>query len=452
MNKKVLVIAYAFPPMGGSGVQRTVKFVKYLPLFGWTPVVLTPKNPNSQYFDYSLVQEIPREVKIYRTISIEPQRWYAMLKKKSCDSPPESIPKQELRVSPLHFVTQIGFRWARYVAHNFIFIPDFQIGWIPFAVLKGLSIIRKERINVIYATGDPWSDFLIAFFLNLLTGRSFIMDMRDPWTLNPNRDWDRLQKRGENLWEKVCISAASKVINVTEQATEWYIEKYPIYRKKFVYIPQGFDTADFENVTDERENNKFIISCTSAYKKSTNPENFLQAVKYTIDNFNNIKHEIQINFMGMDVFLTGQILQKYGLNNIVKLIPYGSHFQSIQLLLSSDVLLLIKNRNPNLKHRSKAINAAKIFEYIAAKKPILAVVPPESEVAKIVRSTKAGIIVDTENVTAISETIYKLYLQHKKGVMGVKIPKNIQRFERRKLAQQLAKFLNQVSSGTGKQN
>ena len=445
--KNVLIVAYIFPPAGGGAVQRTLKFVKYLPSFGWRPVVLTPRQAVFDYFDHTLVDEIPPEAKLYQTKSLEIPRWYSSLLERYLDksrADDRLVSSSSWRVKVIISLVRPIFSFVRWVAHNLIFVPDTHIGWIPFAVWKGLRVVRNERIEAIYATGDPWSDFLIALFLSRLTGKPCIIDMRDPWTLSPDVEWGKVRSSIEAFWERLCIRRASKVINITEQSTQAYRERYPdVDPSKFECITQGFDPPDFEDV-DGKKTQTFTIATTGTYKVFRTPEYFLKALRSLVDCNPPLASEIRCRFKGAGGKTVEGFVEKYNLADMVEVLPYGTHQDSTEFMMNSDVLLL--EFLPSVRSRiDLGSTSSRLFEFLASGKPILGLVNPAGPAAELILSTGSGIVVHPENTLEVAEAIHSLYLQYKNRTLGIDGQPDLVRFERKNLTGRLAQLLDQTA-------
>ncbi|MBF8267071.1 MAG: TPR/glycosyl transferase domain protein [Dehalococcoidia bacterium] len=447
--KSVLVVAHFFPPVGGGGVQRTLKFVKYLPSFGWRPVVLTARKSAFGFYDPTLVDEIPVEARVYRTAFLAPGHGYRAFRDLLTSGSPGG---QGTRMGwPRKLASSVLrplFKVLHYTANNLVFVPDYEVGWIPFAVVRGVRVIRSERIDAIYATGNPWSDFLIAYFLSKLTGRPYIMDMRDPWTLSPDLHWGRVRSSIEGFWERRCIMGAAKVINITEQATQAYRDKYPnVEPSKFQCITQGFDPSDFEGVACN-QTERFTIGATGTYYEFRTPESFLKAVRSLMDRNPGLMNDIRVRFMGAGGEVVSPLVERYHLAEMVEVLPYGSHRESIEFVMSSDVLLL-----DFLAHVEGRVNLAstssRIFEFLASGKTILGLVYPSGAAAELITSTGAGVVADPENTDAVAKTIYALYLQYKSGTLRVNGQPNLERFTRKHLTGRLAQMLDEAIANKG---
>lgn len=445
--KNVLVIAYYFPPTGGGGVQRVTKFVKYLPSFGWRPVVLTVKNPDFDIFDESLMEDIDEDVKVYRTYSFDPIRWYRV-KRYGPGSRFEPIGRElvpgnrRLLTRVLFSPARMLFKCIRYVLNNLLLVPDDYIGWIPFAVFKGLRVIRKEKIDVIYATGKPWSAFLIALFLKLLTGRPYVLDLRDPWTITPYGNSEGIKQMLERFWEKTCFSYAKKVININEQITNSYIKYYPkIPPNKFAFITHGFDPMDFTNVRGINSKDEFIVSYVGTLYSNTSPDNVLRSVSSLVHDKPDLKNGMRLKFVGFVPDHVRRMIKDLGLEGIVETAGYFPHRESIQHMLASDaLLLLLNNSGPS---NNAQVSTGKLFEYLASRRPILAVIPKDTDAAKLINEAGAGRVVDPDDVREIEKNIYEMYVDYKNG--GLKAhTADLDRFDRKNLTRNLADILNAV--------
>ncbi|MCX5998705.1 MAG: glycosyltransferase [Chloroflexi bacterium] len=429
-------------------MQRTLKFVKYLPSFGWRPIVLTPRHPGYEYLDYSLVEEIPPEAKIYRTASIEPYPWATTAKKRfSSGTPTKGGTTTKKWYSRLvRSIFQAEWRIGRFVARNFVFVPDYHVGWIPFAVLSGIRIIRKEKIDVIYATGDPWSDFIVGFFLRCLTGKPLVLDMRDPWTLRAEGvSTSRIGKKAEDFWESRCISAASKVINVTEGAAQAYIEKYPFIDKtRFVCITNGYDQPDFDGMAS-RKTARFTISSTGAFNRRA-PAPFFEGLAHLFEGEESLRDKVRVKHMGTGSRVVSTLAREHQLEDMLDVIPYAEHRTSIQLLMDSDVLLVVLDMSVAEQDVRLLPLPAKLFEYLAARRPILAIVPSQSAVAGIVSSTESGVVVDPEDIPGIASAVRELRRQYGEGTLGIHAASDIRRFERKELTRRLAQLLDKATA------
>ena len=268
--KKVLLIAYIFPPLGGGGVQRTLKFVKYLPQFGWKPYVLTPKNPTWGGADYdeSLLADIPYMAEIVKTHNPEsgnlmkdfmkhfaPQKFSFFNRTKISNS--KSVmdsPHNRQNTNRLSVQMDEGRQSNKVNLRSWLKIwskplPDSKFDWIPFAVKKGIEIIEKEKINVIYSTSPPNTDHIIGLLLKKVTQKPWVADFRDPWLpwqLMETLESMSIRNQIERILEKAVIKNADYVIDISEPITQIHKENFPQYlANKVITITNGYDPDDF---------------------------------------------------------------------------------------------------------------------------------------------------------------------------------------------------------------
>jgi glycosyltransferase involved in cell wall biosynthesis len=384
--KKVLIITYYWPPAGGPGVQRWLKFVKYLPEFGVQPFVLTvdPKYASYPVMDQTHVNDIHPKY-VFRTKTFELFSLYQKLSRK------KEIPHSGFvnDGSPSLFGKAI-----RLIRSNF-FIPDPRRGWNRFALKEAIKLIQEKGISTIITTSPPHSSQLIGLKLKRkLPGIKWIADLRDPWTeiyYYHDLYHTRISKKIDESYEKKVLKGADKVFVVGHYMKKQFLEKYQdIANEHIEVVYNGFDKEDFENIElNNKTTKELVITYTGTLAANYNIAGFLSALKY----LNDIK-----------VCIVGVIAQKWineikakGLIDRFEIIPTVPHRESIKYLLNSDVLLLVI---PETKG-NKAIVTGKIFEYIAAQKPILGIGPLEGEVDLILKENALGQMfnyIDDQNI------------------------------------------------------
>lgn len=404
MNK-VLIIAYHFPPLGGGGVFRTLKFTKYLPEFGYQPHVLTVKNPMYRTKDMTLLREIPQEAKVYRTFSFEHRIFRA--------------PR----------LLGINLKWFH--------IPDDNIGWLPSAVIQGGKIIEKENIDIVYATAPIFTSLLIGFLLKKKTGKPLVVDYRDPWTQNVFLKYpSRLHRKIEDKLETFVLETADRVIVTAEPMKHRLVEKYPFIKGKIDTITNGFDPEDFKNITVKKNREKFVFAYTGSLYGQRTGEKFFIALKELLEENPELKTKIQVLIAGLPSKQDILLIEKCGLKKVVKLLGYKSHKESLTLMANADVLLLIMSLDEVSDARIGTLTIpGKIFEYLGAKKPILAIMP-RGPAADIICSTKTGVIVPPQDTGMIMQAIRKLFQDWKSGTLKV-AESDVSEYDRRVLTKKL---------------
>ncbi len=405
MQKKILMIAYYFPPFGGVPVQRTLKFIKYLPEYGWKPFVLTVLDGYDHFHpnDPSLLKKIPDGMIIRAKEVGIVSSFIRFLRRKS---PVNTIIHKFLITS-----NTVSIR-LRKILYNSLWFPDEKGYWIPGAIFRGLQLLTKQDIGIIYASGYPWSAFLVGAILNKLKGIPLVLDFRDAWTLNPRGLWDN---RFQRFWESRVLLQASKAIFATNLMREDYIERYPwIDREKFITITNGFDYEDFKGFDGrkEKDSKKFLITFTGTFNDNVppldidqSPYYFLKGLARLLKNDNSdIQKNIFIRFVGDFSENNRSFVKRLSLEDIVEITGHVSHGKSIEFQLESDLLLLIISPCP----KSKSILTGKLFEYIGAKKPILALVP-DGEAKDLIVKEGLGVAVEPKDIDGIEKAIFGLY-------------------------------------------
>lgn len=415
--KRLLVLSYYFPPLGMSGVQRTLKFVKYLPQFGWQPVVLTIKPRGSYGYDPALLDEIPGTV-IARTFSLDP-----------------------LYLSPSKHRPSAAARRGMVAGLNRIFIPDNKLGWIPFAVSRGLSLAKEQSIDAIYSTAPPFSSHLAAMALKRKLGKPLICDFRDAWTQNPLAAYaSPLHKRYDSFLEHSVLKNADRIIAINQEIVDSFINTHPdINPDKFKVLPQGFDPADFESVAPLKQS-KFTIIYTGTFVEKRTPEPLLNALKIIRDTQPEIFSNIQVIFAGTYRQQDKDMVRSAGMEQIVEFKGYVPHKESIALLKSADLLWLVIHPS-----EGNTVATGKLYEYLGAQKPILASVPREGAAAGLINRTKTGRVFSLDDSLSAKDFIVELYNNNKRG-QGFFSADNVctVSYDRRIIAHQLSDELDNL--------
>ena len=425
-SKKVLIIAYYFPPMGMGGVQRATKFVKYLPQFGWKPVVLTVKDVEYLSFDHSLIQEIPKKIEIHRTDSLDPLRILYLIRK-------FLIRKKEGKSESY---TEMKSRFLSW----FLF-PDNKIGWLPWALAKGFLLCKREKIDLILSTSPPPTSHLIAFLLKLFTGLNWIADFRDLWVGYQFEYHPTFLHRGlKGRLQKTILTHADAVVTDNEQKADQLREKSRKI-KRLEIIPQGYDAEDFQASSREKTHS-FNMAYLGTFSPDCNPEPLFSALSGLIRENIIQREKVRMMHIGLTMGLDlDQLLKKYDLVEIVEKKGYLAHREAIKSLNQADLLLLIISSH---KQR-ELISSAKLFEYMAARRPILAVVPTKGAAAQFINQFKAGKVVSYDNIPEIRDALFYFYQKsEKKERLSEVKPGDLKFFERRYLTSRLAKLFELV--------
>jgi len=379
MNK-VLIIANEFPPMGGAGVQRTTKFVKYLGEYGFTSIVVTKKHV-SALTDETLLEDLPKDLKVYR---LEPY---------------DTVNKKGLLKLPFKF---LGTR---------ILSPDSEFFWYYFNRKAVEDIIKKEDIKCIYTTSFPYSSHLMGLYLKRqFKDIAWIVDFRDEWTNNPyhlDSFYKRVKLKSEKRMELSVTSECDYLITNSPFMLDNFVKDNPSLEGRSTFIPNGFDEDDFKNIANKRDGgDKLVITYTGSLYGRRNLDEFLDGLKISIDKGSIDKERLEIRIVG-NIYESAidSYKEKYGLQGVIKSYGYLPHKESIQMLFNSDIILLVIGKGKG----SKNFYTGKIFEYIRADRPILAIVPDHGAAASVINDTNTGVVVDPEDIEGVSKALDMFY-------------------------------------------
>lgn len=433
--KKVLIVTYYFPPSGGPGVQRVLKFVKYLPQFGWKPVVLTVQDGDYPARDESLLKEIPDHATVYRTKIFEPYRLYRRFTGKKADAPVdvENIPQGNRSKS-------VAESLAGLIRSTF-FIPDARIGWYPYAVGEGLEIIQREKIDAIYSSSPPYTTSLIAQKLSRATGLPWIAGFRDPWTgfLSTPQRWF-FPAAIDRYLEASVFKGATIVEAAWRGILKDAIKKIPdIDCEKLIYLPNGFDREDYPNVA-RRTDRVFTVTYTGSMYGKRNPETFLKGVEQAVADGSVDPQSIRLKFIGRFGGDVQNMFVNSSLRDRIEVVPYLPHSRSVEELLRADALLLIVDE----AKESKEIVPGKVFEYLGAERPIIALAP-EGAVAELIRETRSGTVAANRDLAAIKAAFVECYtnfLYHSRQFEPDR--EAVRKYDRREITRNLAVLLDTV--------
>lgn len=432
--RKVLIITHDFPPLGGGAVLRAQKFAKYLPQFGWLPIIVTADIPVSVE-DKSLLDELDSRIKIFRVPSPEKFGIERGLDNKASAG---NIVKRKL-FSNFFIIWRL---LKNRILLNF-FIPDRYMFWIPFAYKKCRQIIREEKIDVIYTSSPPISAHFIGYLLKRATKLPWVMDCRDLWLNHiifaPKTFFGKLI--GRRL-ERKFIFLADKVISATPPITEDFIYRYG-RNEKFITITNGYDKEVFDCCHESsyqqdtlryKTKDKFTIVYTGSLSNYQTPEYFLKAVVELFTEYSELRDNFEIIF-------AGGIQQDYVAFPAIKFVGFLPYKESVNLICSADVLLLIIYESGI----SNSILTGKIFDYIGACKPILALIP-SGAASDLIKNEKLGLVVSPKDIAGIKRSIFEFYnkWREKKLYTEADYDKLSKSFDRKELTYKLSKILNEV--------
>lgn len=431
--KKVLILTYYWPPAAGPGVQRFLKMSKFLPEFGWKPYVITVKNGTYSSTDESLINDIPGEVEVYKTNTLEPFKVYEMLTGNKGSSKAVGGINLEGKQS---FIKKLSL----FVRANF-FIPDSRKGWGKYAYKKAVEVIKKEGIDIVISTGPPHSTHLTALKLKEKHNINWVADLRDPWTnVYYNKLFPRTkltEKKDKALEKKVSENA--DLISVVSNGLK---EEFGKYNDNIKVLYNGFDTEDIEKNTNFKKNKKFTLSYIGNFKPNQNVVGLWNALGDICKENSNFKKDLKISLTGNADSSIIESIKDNKLNDNLEENGYVSHKKATELMNKADLLLFIIPQAEN----NKLIITGKLFEYIACQSPILSIGPVNGNASNILSEANRLKMSDYKDYDKIKNDIIN---QYKKWLESDKIIKhkedNFMQFSRKEITKQLANQLNILS-------
>jgi glycosyltransferase involved in cell wall biosynthesis len=430
LNKKVLIITYYWPPVGGSGVQRWLKMSRYLQSFGWEPVIYTPENPSFGTIDKSLLKDVPPDIEVIQLPIWEPYQLFAGIKGKK-----GMITASDIRIREKKTILDKIFLWLR---GNF-FIPDPRVFWVKPSVKFLPDIIQSNKIDAVITTGPPHSLHLIGRRLKKKAGIKWIADFRDPWT-----QWDLYEEFPMTRWarhlqkklERKVLQEADEVFTNNDFVRTQFEE---IAGRTVKVISNGYDEADFKDF-QKKDTEKFTIRHIGIIDEMRDPVNFIKALKLFIKDHPD--DELKVEFIGnVAETFRNKVVNDDKLSQYIQFKSHQPHEEIIKLYEKTDVLLLVLANTKNAAGNTPG----KIYEYLASGARILALGPTEGEVADILRHTESGKIAahhDTPQIKAILEGFFNAYTQN-----AIHENKHVEEYSRRAQAGKVAEILNNYISG-----
>ena len=415
---KVLVIAYYFPPMGLSGVQRTLKFVKYLKNYNWEPTVITTGDVGYFAHDESLNNELNKaKVRVVRLAGRDPN---SLLSKFGTIKLPREI-----------------FRKTFNKLSQTFYLPDNKINWAKKAYAKTEELLKEETFDAVFVTGPPFSTFHVFSEIKKRYRISLIIDYRDLWyqsyfSFYPTPFHRSMHKK----MEYNALKAADRIIVTNRQIKEKLINNYQFLTfNDVVIITHGFDPEDFEKATAiPKHNKRMILTYSGIFMVYNTPEYFLRAFKQLSVEQPEIAKNIELHFVGFLRKENQRLVRKLNLQEFVYDHGYVDHQHAVSKIISSDVLWMMVGNRKNIE----AILPGKVYEYIGAKKPIIACVP-DGAAKSAVQEYPASYICKPDDVNEIKNTILKVYDDYKSSKFTYPEEEYFNKFRRDFLTEKLSK-------------
>lgn len=449
-RKRVLMAAYYFPPLSGSGVFRSIKFAKYLPLSGWQPTVISTDTPPNgwNFADESQVAEIPRGVEVIRLpdgistgreTSLDKERVEAVLgflRNALHDSPEADHIFQQTLQTQQGIVSMLTF-------------PCGALCWAYDAVQYIEKNLDVGQFEAVYTTSGPSSAHLIGFYLKQKYGLPWVADYRDPWTDNAYGTYDASNPGSRLLFEleRILLRQADCNLTVEESLVNTYMDHFGLSREKIKCITNGYDEADFAGLAaPQKRNEKFTINYSGLIYTQEQFDSFggfLQALKQLCQEKKIKKSDLCFQFVGTASLNCLEIVRGYGLEDMIVSTGYKSHSNALASNVNADLLLLLIGDDV----KCRPVYTGKIFEYLRSGRPILALAPKGGAVARVLRETGHGEAFLSTQQGQIKAMILREYRKWKNGEAAEPLHSpQIERFERKALTRQLAQVLERVAA------
>lgn len=424
-TKKILIISYYWPPAGGPGVQRWLKFVKYLPDFAIEPHVYVPDNPTYPLLDEKLVDEVSNKAIIIKQPIFEPYGLASIFSKNKTKKISSGIMPHQKKQS---FVEK-AMLWVR----GNVFIPDARVFWVKPSVTFLKRYLKEHQIDTIITTGPPHSLHLIGLQLKKELNITWLADFRDPWTTIGYHKELKLSSwaaRKHKALEKEVMNSCDQLI-VTSPTTK--IEFEAITTKPIEVITNGYD---LEQVSKKPLDGKFTLAHIGSLLSARNPIILWKALQELIAENRVFKEQFQLKLIGAVSAEVEESIAKFGLSNHVNNLGYLSHDDAIVAQYSSQVLLLIEIDS----EETKCIIPGKLFEYMVSERPIIAIGPENADFAQIIKETNTGTFFTYNELESLKTQIQLCFEQYQQNNLKV-FPVGLQQYSRKALSEKLAKLL-----------
>ena len=432
-QRAVLIVTYYFPPAGGSGVQRMLKFTKYLPHFGWRPLVLTVRE-DAEYpaRDRSLMSDVPEGTKVVRTGITEFYRFYRRL---------AGGAERPLDISA-RSAHEGGLRRLLRLARASVFIPDGRAGWIPHALGAGERLAREGGAAVILSSGPPFTTNVIGGLLHRRTGLPWVQDFRDPWTRAPfYPDRPALMRRLDERLEAWTVRTAARTLAVNRMILDDLRARYErIDAERLVTLTNGFDEEDFAGI-ERVDPPKLTLVHTGSLFASRDPKGLRIALADLCRAEEGFAEGVEVVIAGRIDANVEEALRAPPLDRIVILPGYLEHRESLRLLRRAHSCLLFVGQEKSVH----GMLTGKVFEYLGSGTPVLAVAP-EGEAKELIERCRAGIVVDPGDTDGMREVLRTIWREFRAGKRRFAEPdeERIARYGRRALTEKLAGILDEV--------
>lgn len=420
--RHVLVVAYYFPPLGLSGVQRIAGFVRNLPEYGWQPTVLTAKPGGYFAYDESLWSPIEKMgITVIRTRSLDPTRLYR-------SGSTVKLPGESKR----QVLSSIS---------NWLFIPDNKLGWMPFAVSAGLHQATMQNFSAVFSSAPPYTGHLIGKKLSRRLRLPLVVDFRDDWVGNPRHDYPTTFHRKRHIQlERQVLTQSSAITTINRPILDALNKRHPDLQRKGEVIPHGFDESRFTEMKPAPSGRKLTLIYTGVFYDAQTPEYFLRGLSGFTTHTPRMSTKISVIFAGLVPSGFTDLVRILKLQDIVECVGYLQHDRIVELQQKADILWMTIGSRPG----ASGISTGKLFEYMGTRKPILALVPQGTARQSLLRYG-AAYIAEPESKDDVMRALIEITDDWEKGNFPLPNELFVSKFSRNRLTQTLSGVLNFVT-------
>lgn len=433
------MLCYYYPPLGGIGSQRSQKFARYLPDHGWHPVVVTPER-GAYLVDHSLDDGQANGVDVIRTRYVDLSSNF----KRVMGGRGAAVERPRGQEASAVVAGGSVANLLRQTVRSWVYIPDGQIGWYPYAVRAGRRAIESQKVEVIYSSSFPVTAHLAACRLKAMTNRPWIADFRDLWTENHYADYSSaLRKRLDQMIESGLLEKADVLVTVSNTWADT-LRRLTNGKKRVEVIRNGFDAGEFAGLARRRSSKWTITYVGNFYGAKQDPTVFFEALCRVIASGRVAKTDVQLKIVGEPDAYAQEAVNRLGLASVTHFTGFVSHSEALAEQVDSSLLLLILHGD-----RSNAGHVpGKLYEYLGARRPVLALVPADFEVARIIGETGAGVTVEATDAAGIERCLLDSYAAYQSDADGEACRGDLSAYERRHGAEQLADILSALAHRT----
>ncbi len=400
-ERKILLVSYYFPPLGGVGAFRALKLARAFPHFDWRPSVLTPLAAHYYCIDETLLAAIPAGVEVHRTESLDPFRLFGRLRGGRPAGAVDGTKSDPLFGRITRFAKGLN---------TWLFVPDNKIGWRRFASKEGIRLVREEGVDLVYTINVPQTCHLIGRDIHRATGVPWVADFRDAWTANPDLAPPTPFHRSlSTAMERSVLRESNLVVAVNETIRDLLVRSGDVADEKVVTVHNGFDPADFEDVP-RRESDRFTMVFIGTFHRRTDPRLLLEPYASALERGAIPPGRSRIVIVGGQTERTAEAVARLGLRDHVELTGFLAHAESLSWMVSADLLLQVIAGGKG----SDQIVSGKLYEYMAARRPVLTI-GPEGEARRMVERLRLGRAVEVSDRRAVEDALIDLYTRHATG-------------------------------------